>query len=251
MTTQSTQITVDTKIEIGHIGESHALIAYHTTAKTKNGASRALVSNRYLAKVEDVDQICQQIYDNPVDPQVDPQYEHQHYSFTVKSAAIYHIYAESLLGAVIVEGKVVDSQGYEITPQRINLGQNYDPLALNLTGGLTLPILISMDYSTDTGIEDVTLDNSCLDIHSALAALLDAPGMAANISPIPQYNCDSDAYLSLNITFDTESYHDVIRDAVIAHKEACKQNPSLIAKSLKTIVFNAIIAPIVLPFAKH
>lgn len=249
MTTQSTQITVDTQIDVGYIGESHALISYQVTAPSKNGTRYHVNANRYFVKVEDVEQVCQQIYANPIDPQIDPQFEHQHFSYTVETGFALHVDTHSFLDAVILDGKVFDDREAVITPQRVNLGPADHTLVLNLAGRMTLPTLISMCYSTNTGIEDITLDNDCLDIQKARKALRQYPNIEASITTVPMHIGFPSGFKSLDIIFESEPFHDAIRDAVIAHKEACEQDPSLTMPSLSTIAFNAVIAPIVLPFA--
>lgn len=249
MTTQSTQITVDIQIDVGYIGESHALISYQVTAPSKKGTHHHVNANRYFVKVADVEQVCQQIYANPIDPQIDPQFEHQHFSYTFKRGGARYVNAHSFLHANIRDGKVFDILNTIITPQRVNLGPVDDTLVLNLVGSMTLPALISMCYFTDTGVEDITLDNDCLDIQKAREALRQYPNIEASITTVPMHIGFPSGFKSLDIIFESEPFHYAIRDAVIAHKQACEQDPSLTMPSLDTIAFNAVIAPIVLPFA--
>lgn len=243
--TQIVQLHVEVSVEVGLIGDTHALLdtSVYTLPVQDNTKKSVLKQTRQLVEVEDLEQTIQNHIKDPLTSTETRKKSRQlGYVITQELDVDYC----SISRARIADGIAVDHNGTPLSTDRIIADGLFDNLAKNLDGKVPLPHKIYMNGITFLH-EAYTLNETWLDVDRAANALHAISGIQtvvdANTTPYGPYK-------ALQITVDTSVHKEAIETAIREYHryEADETVQNFESQSIHSLTFKAVIKPIIAPF---
>lgn len=247
MQTAIVQVSVEVSVEIGRIGDSHALVdsTIYAPPVTPGTAFTVLKQRRQLVEIKDVDQTVQQIVKDPMAVVASRDWPEHKYGYVIPGE--HDMEYRGIHHARIENNVAVDHKGNPLMPEFVIIDGLFSTMAVSLAGNIPLPDKVILDEYMCFQ-DEVQLNEEWIDLPAAVAALNKIPGVVAEITEDPEQG--PDALQGLQIVVDTATHRATIEAAVHAYHDMYNDDTvvSVDRQDRYSIVFHSIISPAIAPF---